>query len=332
MLLRKFREPGPDVIVLIIIFLFLIWLNAFLNPQLPSSFDFDTSPMPLFALLLAIAGSNPLVNVIFSFLFVLLIAFLLVNFNTTVFFISERTFLPALIYVLLSGFFPQQQILNPALPAVIFLMLALKRIMDSYKIQGTAYSFFDTGLLISTGSLFYAGFIWFGLLLFIGIAILRPVNIKEIVISLLGLATPWFIICGFYYISGKDLSLLLSDVNYNLFTADKHFVFSGLTIAVLIIAGIILIICSLHLLSAINSKKIKSRKTFMLLIWLFAISVGTYFIFKPVSVEIFWITAVPVSYIISHYFVFKKKRLIPEILLTTLFILVAVIQIVGLIK
>ncbi len=100
-----------------------------------------------------------------------LMAFLLVNFNTTVFFIHERTFLPALIYILFGGFFPDHQLLNPVLPASIFLMLAVMRIMESYHITGTAYSYFDAGILISTGSLFYANLIWFGLIVIIGIAI-----------------------------------------------------------------------------------------------------------------------------------------------------------------
>lgn len=327
MLLKKFKETGPDVIVLILVILLLIWLNTFLHPGLPSLLDFDTRPMPLFSLLLALFGSDPLTGVIFSFLLILLIAFLCVNLNTSIFFISERTFLPAVIYVLLSGFFPQQQILNPALPAVPFLILALHRIMDSYKVQGTAYSFFDAGLLISTGSLFYGGFIWFGLLLMIGIAILRPVNLKEIVISVLGLATPWFITSGFYYVTGKDMNSLLSAVTYNLFTKEPHSVFPDLTIAALILMGIILVICLLHLLSVINMKKIKSRKTFILLMWIFAISAGSYFVFKPVSTEIFWFAAIPVSYILSHYFVFKRKKLVPEILFSTLFFLVIFLQI-----
>lgn len=330
MLLRKFKETGPDVIILIFIILILIWLNAFLNPQLPSSLNYDTRPMPLFSVLLTVFGSHPLISVVFSFLLVLLTAFLCVNLNTSVFFISERTFLPALIYILLSGFFPKNQILNPALPAVAFLILALRRIMDSYKVQGTAYSFFDAGLLISIGSLFYAGFIWFGLLLIIAIAVLRPINIKEVVVSILGLATPWFIISGFYYVAGNDMNSFLSGVTYNLFTRESHFVFSALTVAALIILGLILGICTLHLLSVINMKKIKSRKTFNLLIWIFAISAGSYFVFKPVSIEIFWFASVPVSYILTHYFVFNRKRLIPEILFSTLFLLIILLQIIQL--
>ncbi len=327
MLLRKFKETGPDIIVLIFIILILIWFNAFLHPQLPSSVNYDTQPMPLFGLLLSAFGTNPLVSVIFTSLLVLLIAFLCVNLNTTVFFISERTFLPGLIFVLLSGFLPQQQILNPALPAVPFLILALRRIMDSYKIQGTAYSFFDAGLLIGSGSLFYAGFIWFGLLLIVAIALMRPVNIKETIISIIGLATPWFITAGFYYITGKDMNSLLSSVTFNLFTKESHTVLSALTIVALIILGIILIICTLQLLSAFNMKKIKSRKTFTLLFWIFGIAAGSYFVFRPVSTEMFWFAAIPVSYILTHYFVFKRKKLMPEILLTTLFILVILSQI-----
>ncbi|MDP4223756.1 MAG: hypothetical protein Q8868_10625 [Bacteroidota bacterium] len=327
MLLRKFRETGPDIIVLIFIILLVVWLRAFIHPQLPSALGFDASPMPLFRLLMELTGNLPLISVILGFLLVLLIAFLLVSLNTAVFFISERTFLPAAVYVLLSGFIPQVQVLNPALPATVFLILAIRKIMDSYKVQGTAFTFFDAGLLISIGSLFYVSFIWFGLLLVIGILILRPVNFKEIIISCIGLATPWFITIGFLYVAGGDVKSLLSGISYNLFGWDANSHINWIVITGLGITGLIFLLCTLYLLSAINMKRIKSRKTFVLLIWIFVISVVIYLIFKPVSLEVFWIGAVPVSYILTHYFVFKRERLLPEIYFTALFILVALIQV-----
>ena len=94
--------------------------------------------------------------------------------------------------------------MNPVIPASIFLMMAIMRIMDGYHKTGTAYNYFDAGLLISTGSLFYANLIWFGLLVIIGIALLRTGNLKEIVISIFGLLTPYLITFGLYYVaSGK---------------------------------------------------------------------------------------------------------------------------------
>ncbi len=329
MFLRKFKGTGPDVIALILIIMVLLWLGSFLHPRLPSSLNFDNNPMPLFGIVLKIAGINPLISVLFTFILVLLTSYLLVSFNTSGFFISERTFLPALIYVIFSGFFPRQQVLNPALPAAIFLILAIRRIMDSYKVQNTAYSFFDAGLLISTGSLFYANFVWFGLLLIIGIALLRTGNVKEIIISVLGLITPWFLTFGFTYVTGDGLKSLMSVIAWNLFTRSTDLNISGVTIAALIVLGLITLISMFYLFSVINTKKIKSRKTFRLLIWALLISAAIFLLFEPVSEEIFWLAGIPVSYLLTHYFVFVRKKVIPEILFSALFILVVLIQILG---
>ncbi len=59
-----------------------------------------------------------------------------------------------------------------------------------------------------------------------------------------------------------------------------------------------------------NSKKIKARKTFSVLLWGFFISLIIYFALPSVSVEMIWITAMPASYILAHYFVFAKKKII----------------------
>ena len=330
MLRKKFRETGPDVVILIGIIFLLTWIGAFLHPHLPADLGFDIMPMPLYDLLMSATCFNPLFSVIVAFLLVLLIALLLVNFNTSAFFISERNFLPALIYILLSCYIPQYQIMNPVLPAAVFLILAIKKIIESYKVQGTAFSLFDAGMLISIGSLFYASLIWFGLLLIIGIAILRTGSIKEIIISVLGLAAPVYIIYGFFYVTGKDMDSMLSAVSYNLFTKDGNFIIQKVTLVALIVSGIIVLISVAQLLSAINSKKIKSRKTFILLLWTFFITAGVTLLSDPVSAEIYWLAVIPPGYFLTHFFVFSRKRLLPEIMLAALFVLAALVQVINL--
>jgi Family of unknown function (DUF6427) len=330
MLRKKFRETGPDVVILIGIILLFTWTGAFLHPHLPADLGFDIMPMPLFDLFMSVTCFNPLFSVIVACLLVLLISLLLVNFNTSAFFISERNFLPALVYILLSCYFPKYQILNPVLPAAVFLILAIRKIIESYKVQGTAFSLFDAGMLISIGSLFYASLIWFGLLLIIGIAILRTGSIKEIIISVLGLAAPIFIIYGFFYVTGKDMDSMLSAVSYNLFNKDGNFIIHTLTLVVLIISGIIVLISVTQLLSAINSKKIKSRKGFILLLWTFFITAGVTLLSDPVSAEIFWLAVIPPVYFLTHFFVFSRRRLLPEIMLAALFVLAALVQVINL--
>jgi hypothetical protein len=327
MLLRIFKGTGPGVIFLIIIILIGIWISAILNQRLHPRFIYETDPMPLYGLIKIVIHNSHNLGVILSFLMVSLMAFLMVNFNTTVFFINERTFLPALFYVLFGGFFPDQQLMNPVIPASIFLMLAVIRIMDGYHKTGTAYNYFDAGLLISTGSLFYANLIWFGLLVIIGIALLRTGNLKEIVISIFGLLTPYLITFGLYYVIGKDVWTLLKLLGNNLFTRSTYYPFPRLTIVALIFSGSLIFVSIIQLIRHMNTKKIKSRKTFSLMIWTFLISIIVYVALPSASVEIVWLISIPVSYFLTHYFVIVKKKLVPEILFSLLFVFILFIQI-----
>jgi len=330
MFLKLFRGTGPGVVVLILITAAGIWTSAFLQPPSASSFIYDLNPMPLYAILKGLLGKSAIAGVIFSFVLLIGISFLLVNFNTSVFFINERTFLPAIIYILLSGLFPQYQGLNPVMPAAILLILALRRMIDAYRKNGTAYNFFDAGILISTGSLFYANTIWFGVLTIIGIAILRAENLIEIALAFLGLATPLLLAAGVWYVSGRDLQQLFYLADHNLFEKAGTYYFSTVSVIGLLIIGLGSLVSFALLLSVISGKKIKSRKTFIGLIWLLVISIAVYFSLPSASVELIYIISIPLSYIIAHYFIFSRQKLIPEIFFSLMFITVIVIQVIYL--
>lgn len=327
MFLKVFRGTGPKVIFLITITFGLLWISAFLNPQSPGSFIYETRPMPLYGIVKFLLGGNPLPGVIFSFLLMSLMLFLIAHFNTTVFFINERTYLPVLFYILFGAIFPQNQSLNPALPAALFLMLVVMRIMDAYRKPGTAFNFFDAGILISIGSLFYADLVWFGLLLVAGIALLRTGNIKEIALSFLGLSVPYLLVIGFLYVLGKDIGAFMTDIKENLFGNSSGYFFPRLTVIFLIYSALILFVSIGYLMTQMSSKKIKSRKTFFLLLWVFAISLALYFFLPSVTVEMIWITGMPASYFLAHYFVFVKKKILPEIFFAVFYLLVLLIQV-----
>jgi hypothetical protein len=331
MILKLFRGTGPGVVLIILLSAAGVWMSAFLHPYQASSILYDVNPMPLYGVLKSLLGKSAIAGAIFSFVLLLVISFFLVNFNTTVFFINERTFLPAIIYILISGLFPEYQALNPVLPAVLLLIIAVRRMMDAYRKNGIAYNFFDAAILISTGSLFYANMIWFGLLTIIGIALLRTWNVKEILLSILGLATPLIITAGVWYVSGKDMSQLLDMAYQNLFEKTGSYSFTRVSVAGIVIIGLCTLISLYFLLSVVNSKKIKSRKTFTELIWILVISLTVFFSLPSVSLEIVYIISVPLSYIMAHYFVFSRKKVMPEILFTLIFIIVIVLQVIYII-
>lgn len=327
MILRKLKGTDSDVMILILLIGIALWISAFVNPEAVS----EVKPMPLYGVLLRITGDNPFIHILISFIIVMVTAFLLVDFNTSELFLGERTFLPAVLYILLTGLFTELRTMYPALIASLFLLPALKKIVSTYKVQGTAYHFFDAGLLIGTGTLFYSGFIWFGLLLIAGVSIFRTGSLREILISFFGLLTPWVITAAIYYLTDLAPESLLADCNYNLFHIQNDFRLTPVMKYSLIYLGLIFIISFVHLVSVYNTKKIKARKTFSILMWGFFISAAVILILKSVSFEMIWLVWIPAVYFFSHYFLTSRKKIIPEILFTAILVVVAMVQVLGLI-
>jgi len=146
MILRFYRGIGPGTILLVIFSAILLWMQKFIDPTgLDSLYNPDA--MPLHAFVFSLLNGNAFLGTLLSFIIMLLIAFYLANFNTRLFFITERTLLPASIYILGSGFLVSTQSFNPVFPASLLLVVAIDRVMASYRKGGIAYNFFDASLI-----------------------------------------------------------------------------------------------------------------------------------------------------------------------------------------
>lgn len=123
MFIRLYRGIGPGSILITILSAVLIWLQKFIDPISVDSIS-GSSAMPLHSLFLGFVGHNLLLGTFLSFMVMLTIAFYLANFNTRLFFITERTLLPASLYVLASGFLVSTQTFSPVFPATLMLIIA----------------------------------------------------------------------------------------------------------------------------------------------------------------------------------------------------------------
>src|SRR5512145_2881737 len=121
MLLKQFKRTGPFTIFLIVVVMLVTWAGPIVRVKKSLSLYFDLEPMPLYGIVSSIFGTHPVPGILFSILMVSIMAFLMVNMNTTLFFINERTFLPALFYILITGLFPLYQVINPAVFGAVFL-------------------------------------------------------------------------------------------------------------------------------------------------------------------------------------------------------------------
>jgi hypothetical protein len=289
-----------------------LWAQLFFTGPAASGNTVYGVPMPMFGVLENLTGRGTMAADIVAMVICTALIMMITVLNTSHFFIIERTFIPALVFILLIAILPQYQALNPVLPAAFFAVNAIRRMLDSYRKQGMAYNFFDAGIFMGTGSLFYANLIWLGTVVIIGCIIIRGINIKETALALLGLATPYIIMFGLYYALGYNPGELLSLIHSNLFAANPAPAPSKFAIATLSVVAVAAIFSLVHVLMFNKARNIKSRKTFSLLIWMFFITICVYVFVPSASFEIIWILGIPTCYFIAQWFVFSRKRMLPE--------------------
>jgi hypothetical protein len=325
-MLKLYKGTGPGVILLYLLTAVVLWFNAFRDP-LPPGLSSGNGEMILFQLVGNLVGSHYLAATIAAILLIFVLSAIIMAFNTNILFINERTFLPGILYIILTSILPGHQNLNPLIPASILLFLAIVRITETYRKAGVAYSFYDAALLISFGSLFYTNLIWYGVLLFVGMLLLRTLDLKEIAVALLGLLTPYVFVFGIYYIADLDMRELTETIRSGLFERSAGLAWSRMVIVTGAFFLVAFLTASVHLMTIFTTKKVKSRKVFSLQIWVALITIILFFASPSASDELLYILALPASYILAHYYIYmKNKKIVPEIMFTGTLVLAVLLH------
>ena len=111
---------------MIAIFFIAIWGGVFFRGTAIHDSVVYNNSMPLFAALEYLVGTRIWISNIIAAAICAILIFLIGNLNTIHFFLNERTFLPSLIFILITAIFPEFQTLNPALLASFFMIIALR--------------------------------------------------------------------------------------------------------------------------------------------------------------------------------------------------------------
>lgn len=306
MLLRFFRSNGAQNIILIPIIGIILWLGSFLHPsQIPLLSD--QLRLPLYESVFGKLLDLELIQKIFAFILVLAIAFLMVRLNTRFIIINNRTYLPALIYVLLVSGIPDIQKLNPALISTFIILFIIETVLDSYRYESLFYGFFTAAFMLGVGCLIYPFFVYFIITLWAGIILLRKFNWREWAFTLIGFLVPFIFAVSFYYIFYDKPAYLFEQ--FSSFYA-RSYDFKGFSLQVMIFLGIVaflLLLGSQFLMQAYSARKIITRRAYSLLFWLFLNSIALFFLVDQASVELMYIAAIPVSFLLSNYWVFMKS-------------------------
>ena len=300
MLLRILKYNTTAGYLLIPLLAVIAWVPSLTSGTYSQMF-FDQNPMPLYEILAGYIPHDSLTSKIIAMLLVLLSGFYLIRLNNTYLFLPERTLLPAFFLILIVSSLPPLQRLHPALVAMVFFLPAIDRLLASYKTERLSYNFFEASFLIGVGSLFYFNLIWFNIMVWVALLILRPVIWREWAFSILGLVAPWFFLLAtdFFLHDSIQWSTGLVTVNFatrNLLSylslPDRIF-FSFLLL--------LIILASRTIIHSMTKMKVLSRKIFLLMFWIFAISMVTCIVVEKANVELLVLAAVPVAFLLSHF-------------------------------
>lgn len=291
----------------------IIWAFGFIHPSTPPT-EYATS---FYKALISRLGNYPVLLPLFSCILIF-IESLLINYIVKKNEIIDTTaYLPALIYIILMSLQPEMLSLHPIVIANLFMLLALIRLMNTYK-KETAYSeVFDTGMFIALAAIFYTPSFVFIFVLWAGLVIIRPFIWREWIISLFGFATP-LLFFVFYYFWNGILDTLVSQVIQNTVIAPhKSFQWVSFSIdeyiqiCILLLAGFF---SFGKLLDDLGKSTVRIRNNLLLLFYFILLSLVSIIFAPGYSISYLSFLSIPFSIFISNYFLFARKTWIAEVL------------------
>lgn len=319
-MLLRFIQHNPAISILLVpVGMIVFWIYTFFHPVIPVT----EHAAPLYKLLIMGIKTYPFLIIILSMLLIFCEAMLLNNIAEKNAVVGNSAYLPALLYIILMSLQPEMFSLHPIIIANLFLLLALRKLMQTYR-KETAYSeTFETGLFISVAALFYIPSFVFILLLWTGLFIIRPFIWREWFISLIGFILPWLYLVFFYFWNNKLDMLEYEALYYTIITPRKvfnifNFSFTEysqlalLIVAVLFSAG--------RFIHDLNKGAVQTRNNLMLLFYFFLFGFISVFLAPVYSIAYLSFLSIPFSIIFSRYLLHARRKWIAEILFLLLIV------------
>ncbi|MCC5945221.1 MAG: glycosyltransferase family 39 protein [Bernardetiaceae bacterium] len=150
---------------------------------------------------------------VFAIILVFLQAILFNNLLLKREFFKERSYLPALLYVIVMSYVPDFMRLSPMLIALTFLLMIMRRVFTLEEKTSDA-RIFSIGVLAGLAYLFHYPTIIFLIWIAIGLNVFRSTNLRQYMLMLFGFSLPFFAVFIFLYYTGGLRVFLL----YNIFS------------------------------------------------------------------------------------------------------------------
>jgi len=318
-MINIFRAFNPINILWLAILLILLRMGYVIHA--PAKIEF-TFVEPFARLLFPVAyeyALSPVANVFLAGVLVFIQAILLNHLCSRYNLLGKPTFLPALMYVVVSGLFTPFLVLSSPLICNFLVIAMLYKLFSLYKGYDAKSTAYDLGMIVAIGSLIYFPFIYSFLIIWIALIIFKPFDWREWVAGIMGYATIFFFLAVFYFLD--DRLHQFADIWLPLGTKFPDRIrFNYYNYLVLIPVIIILGLCFLKIRQNFFRSYVQIRKSYQLLFVVFLVSGLSFYVKAEFHLNHFLLCAIPAAIFFSYYFLYATSKWVYESLFLLLLI------------
>lgn len=194
--------------------------------------------------------------------------------------------------------------------ASFFLLFLFNYLVESYQKELPFSQFFNASMILGGATFLFPNLIFLVLLLIVSGVNYSNINLRIVIIIFLGLLTPYLFYFVFRYL--LDLPVIFpKKIEIIVFNISVLSELDFSEIIWLVILTLVVFVSFVELFGWLYKKSIKSRRTFMTILWQVIIGFSIA-IFS--GREYFYFSLIPLAIIIGNYFVYTKKRKLANIL------------------
>lgn len=274
--------------------------------------------MPLFGLLEPFLIGWPRLAQLVAFLLLLGVAFLLNYMVHQHQLLAKKSWLPALLVVVLGSCTPDLLQLSPQLIALVFLLPAVHILADTYRMTAAYRQVFNVGVLIALASLVYLPAAVFLVFVFFALVNLRPFIWREWIILLFGFLLPYVYVTAWYYWHDQVAELYSSRILEPVLQRDFFLKLPVFNYGLAGIIGLLLLAAMGRFVAGSGTATLKTKKGVSLMNWLLFFALMSVLPAQHFGAGVFLLTLPSLAFLTANYFLLARRVWLAELLFALL--------------
>lgn len=200
-MIAVFKQKSPGNVAVLFLFGLLLKLPVFIYPR--NIIAGTTDGLLYHWLVSALSQDSPALSAVLAFALIYIQA-LMINYLVNEYrMISKASFLPAMAYIMLTSLMPEWNYLSAPLISNTFMIIIFIYLFRLYNSSNARPEVFNIGLLTGVTSYIYFPSAAFVICVLLGLMILKPFRLNEILLFLLGILTPYYFHAAWLFLFGE---------------------------------------------------------------------------------------------------------------------------------